>query len=297
MSSWSGKSQGNLLGYKIFVGTIRKFGLRFAYFILGFVAFYYFLFAKKSSRPILNYFRERLGQTKTQALKNLYRNYFIFGQILIDKIAILSGLKHKYSYNFEGENFLHQLVEEKTGGIIVNAHIGNFEIAGQLLERLNTKINVLMVDEEHAQIKDYLDNVMSDKKINIIPITKEYTHVLQIGQALTNKELIAMNGDRFVEKSKLVNINFLGKPANFPTGPFTLAARFQVPVIFAFALKESSKHYHFYATPPIHVKKYDDVALQDKEIKRMVELYVDKLEEMIEKYPLQWFNYYDFWSQ
>ena len=138
MPSWKGQSRGNVLGYKIFVLTLKHLGLSFAYFILVFVAFYFFLFSRKSYKSTYYYFRKILKYSKLKSVWSIYANYFVFGKILLDKVAILGGLKGKFSYNFDGEHHLRNMAKNKTGGIIVNAHIGNFEIAGQLLERLNS---------------------------------------------------------------------------------------------------------------------------------------------------------------
>lgn len=297
MPSWKGQSRGNVLGYKIFVFTLKHLGLSFAYFILRFVAFYYFLFSSSSSKPLYYYFNNILGYSRLKSRVSIYKNYFVFGQILLDKVAILGGLKGKFTYNFDGEHFLREMAKNQTGGIIVNAHIGNFEIAGQLLERLQTRINVLMLDAEHQQIKKYLSNVLVNKDVNIIPLQSDYSHIVPISEALINKELIAMAGDRFIEGSKVFKVNFMGEKALFPAGPFYLAARFGVPVTFAFAMKETRNHYHFYATKPQLVKKYKNPEEQDKEIKKYVEKYTIEFERILKKYPLQWFNYYPFWEK
>ncbi|MBU8893167.1 MAG: acyltransferase [Bacteroidales bacterium] len=296
MPSWKGQSRGNVLGYKIFVLSLKYLGLSFAYFILLFVAFYYFLFSRKSSKFTYFYFREILKYSWLKTKWSIYRNYFAFGQVLLDKVAILGGLKGKFSYNFDGEHYLRDMADNKTGGIIVNAHIGNFEIAGQLLERLNTKINVLMLDAEHQRIKNYLTDVLVNKDVNIIPIQNDYTHIVPISEALINKELIAMAGDRFIEESKVIEVDFMGQKALFPSGPFYLAARFGVPVTFAFAMKESKTHYHFFASPPEKVKRFSNPEEQEKELQKFVEKFAGEFERILKMYPMQWFNYYQFWK-
>ncbi len=296
MPSWKGQSRGNVLGYKIFVFTLKYLGLSFAYFILRIVAFYYFIFAKSSSKPLYFYFRNILQYSQLKSIISIYKNYYAFGQVLLDKVAILGGLKGKFTYNFDGEHHLREMANNKTGGIIVNAHIGNFEIAGQLLERLQTKINVLMLDAEHQQIKKYLSNVLVNKDVKIIPLQSDYSHIVPISEALINKELIAMAGDRYIENSKVFDTDFMGKKALLPAGPFYLAARFGVPVTFAFAMKESKTHYHFYATKPKYVKRFNNPEEQDKELKSFVEKYAQEFERILKKYPLQWFNYYQFWE-
>jgi predicted LPLAT superfamily acyltransferase len=188
------------------------------------------------------------------------------------------------------------MVSDGNGGILINAHVGNWEIAGQLLERLNTTIHVLMFDAEHRQISRYLDKVMTEKDMKVIIIREDMSHLNEIKDALSNKEIIAIAGDRFMPGNKVYEVDFMGKAAKFPAGPFSIAARFNVPVTFAFAMKESRTHYHFYATPLITVRKYRTLTERESYTREMVEKYAGELESKLRAYPLQWFNYYQFWS-
>jgi len=297
MPSWKGQSRGTVLGYKIFVFTLKYLGLSFAYFILLFVAFYFFLFSTSSSKEIYFYFRKIHKFSVIKSILGVYRNYYTFGQVLLDKFAILGELKGKFTYNFDGEHFLQQMANEKTGGIIITAHMGSFETAGQLLERINTRINLIMLDAEHQQIKKYVSDVLVNKGINIIAIQTDLSHIIPISNALINKELIAIAGDRFMNDSKVYKVDFLGKKAIFPSGPFYLAARFGVPVTYAFAMKESKTHYHFFASQPIYIPKMGNKEEQEKVLLQYVENYAKEFEKMVKQYPYQWFNYYPFWEK
>jgi len=297
MPSWKGQSRGTVLGYKIFVFTLKHLGLSFAYFILLFVAFYFFLFSTSSSKEIYFYFRKIHKFSVLKSILGVYRNYYTFGQVLLDKFAILGGLKGKFTYNFDGEHYLQQMANDKTGGIIITAHMGSFETAGQLLERINTRINLIMLDAEHQQIKKYVSDVLVNKGINIIAIQTDLSHIIPVSNALINKELIAIAGDRFMTESKVYKVDFLGKKAIFPSGPFYLAARFGVPVTYAFAMKESKTHYHFFASKPIYIPKMSNKEEQEKVLLQYVENYAKEFEKMVKRYPYQWFNYYPFWEK
>jgi len=104
MPSWKGQSRGTLLGYKIFVFTLKHLGLSFAYFILLFVAFYFFLFSTASSKEVYFYFRKIQKYSWLKSIWSIYLNYYTFGKVLLDKFAILGGLKGKFTYNFDGEH-------------------------------------------------------------------------------------------------------------------------------------------------------------------------------------------------
>ena len=69
----------------------------------------------------------------------------------------MAGFRSKFTFDFEGEDHLRKMASENTGCLLISAHIGNFEMAGHMLERLESRVNILMLDAEHQQIKNYLN--------------------------------------------------------------------------------------------------------------------------------------------
>ncbi len=289
MAQWQGKSRGTVLGYKIFVFFIKKVGINAAYLLLLFVAFYFFLFTPNNTRALYYYYRKRKKNSFLKSTFCIYKTYFVFGQTIIDKIAIASGLRDSYTYNFDGIEHLQQLIKEKQGGILISAHVGNFEIAERFFGELGTStINLVTVDAEHGPIKEYLDTVTEKPNVQQIYLKEDLSHIFEIHNALDRNELICFTGDRFVEGTKFLEEEFLGEKAKFPAGPFTLASRLKVPVMFVYVMKEGNKHYHLF-TIKAKVKTRDAQAL--------LKQYTENVESILEKYPLQWFNFYDFWGK
>lgn len=290
MNKWKGKSRGNILGYKIFVFCIKNLGVRSAYFVLYFVAAYYFLFLPQSNKNIFYYFRKRLGYSFWKSKISVYQSYLIFGKTIIDKTAIYAGLRNKFTYEFDGIENLKQLLAEKKGGVLISAHMGNFEIAEHFFSDidLDFQINLVTTDQEVTAIKEYMESVAVQKSTSkFIYIKEDMSHIFDINAALAKNELICFTGDRYFEGSKYLEAELLGKKAKFPAGPFLIASRLGVPVVFVYVMKEKNLHYHLYARVA-HVKKRDTEGV--------LNAYVHNLESMIEKYPLQWFNYFDFWD-
>ena len=292
MPSWQGKSKGTPLGYRIFVAVLRKGGLSPAYWLLRFVALYYFIFSRATSRAILDFFRHRMGMGPWTAWKKLYRNYYLFGQSLIDRVAVMSGAGQSLTFDFDGEQHLREITAMQRGGLLLSAHIGNWEIAGHLLKRLGTPIHIVMYDGEHQQIKQYLDSVTGQRNVSIIVIRDSLSHIYEISEALRKNELVCMHADRFLEGNKTLEATFLGKPALFPMGPFVLASKFKVPVCFVFALKETKLHYHFFSSP---VHEYKDLS-KETGMRMALEDFIMETEAKVRQYPEQWYNYYNFWK-
>lgn len=228
-----------------------------------------------------------------KSLSKSYQNNYRLGQTLIDKMVTMAGMKSRFTFHFDGEENLDKIVEMGKGGILLSAHAGNWEMAGQYLEKINTKINIVMFDGEHQNIKKYLDQ-LGEKSFNVITIKENMSHVYEMGAALAKNELICMHADRFLEGNKTVSLNFLGEEALFPAGPFLMSAGFNVPVCLVFAFKESDKHYHFYGSDIL--QRFNAESKKDF-AQRLAQQYVVDLENKIKEYPEQWFNYYDFWKK
>ena len=292
MSSWEGKSKGNKTGYQIFLWVLKRFGVLPAYFLLRLVVLYYFLFSWRSSRQIYSLYHRRLGYGRIASIFKIYRNYYLLGQSIIDKVVVMSGIKNNFTYNFDGEENLREIVSLKKGGVLLSAHIGNWDIAGHLFKRLDTPIHIVMFDGEQEKIKEYLASVTGKKSVNIIVIKNDLSHIYQISEALKNNELVCMHADRFLEGNKTFSADFLGEQARFPMGPFVLASTFKAPVSYVFAVKESNLHYHFFASS---VKNYEYLE-KEIQMQEMLLEFTREMETKVKRYPEQWFNYYDFWN-
>ncbi len=287
-NEWKGKSKGTVLGYKIFVFFIKNLGIRSAYFLLYFVAGYYCFFSKYSTKSIYYYYK-RLSYSKLKCIFSIYKSYYIFGQMIIDKVAISSGLGKNFTYDFDGGDKIKKVINQKKGGICISSHVGNFEIAGHFLSDIdnNRIVNLLTTDAEHLEIKTYLESVTLKSNIKFILVSDDFSHIFEIRSALERNEIICMTGDRYIKNSKYLTQVLLGKEARFPEGPFLLALKLKVPVLFVYVMKERNSHYHFYARNP---------NVRYKDVNELLKSYVKNLEWILSKYPFQWFNYFDFWN-
>ncbi|WP_299887298.1 lipid A biosynthesis acyltransferase [uncultured Lacinutrix sp.] len=289
-TQWKGKSRGTVFGYKIFVFFMKTFGLGSAYFILYFVAFYFCFFALESTKASYYYFRNRHKNSVFKAILNIYRSYYVFGQTILDKVAISSGMRNRFTYDFDGVDLIKEVLKQKRGGILISAHLGNFEIAEHFFGELEEKasISLLTTDTEHTAIKEYLDSVTNKPNVNLILIQEDLSHIFEINAALTRNEIVCITGDRYYDGSKFLKENLLGETAKFPAGPFMLASRLKVPVLFVYVMKETSKHYHLYAR---------QAQVKHRDAQGLLKEYTMSVTSMLKAYPLQWFNYFDFWRK
>jgi predicted LPLAT superfamily acyltransferase len=294
MTSWDGKSKGRVLGYRIFGWAIKHLGLNFAYFLLLFVSAYYVFASGKAFRSIYYYFHRRLGYGKVRSLICIFRNYYLFGQEIIDKTVVLGGFDHHLTFELEGKEHLREMQE---GGILISGHIGNWEIGGQALEFLGKKVNIVVFDSEKEAIRNYMSEVLTKRNVNVIVIRNDFSHMFKIKEALSNKEIVAFHGDRYIDSNKTVPISFLGEPALFPLGPWQIAGYFNKPVSYVFSIKETKRRYRFFASPMKMIPVTQNYRERDEILIPSMKDYVIELERMVRNYPLHWRNYYNFWEE
>lgn len=289
---WRGQTRGGVFGYAFFIFTIKHLGLRFAYGFLIFVIIHFAIFAPKASYHTFRYARHILKKSWLASVWFLLSNYYVFGQTLIDKLAINGGLQDKYHFEFTNYTSFLELLDGDTGVIMIGAHVGNWEIGAPFFDDYGKHINIVMYDAEHQQIKEVVEQQMRAKNYKIIPIEKEsISHVFKITEALAAKEYVCFQGDRHLNSDKVMTSPFLNKNAHFPAGPFLLASRMQVPVVFYFAMREQKRTYRF------HFFIADMTPIKGKHKEELLfEQYVIALEQIMQRYPKQWFNYYNFWN-
>ncbi|MDR1055413.1 MAG: acyltransferase [Prevotellaceae bacterium] len=292
-NEWKGKTRGGTFGYLFFIYLIKYLGINAAYAFLNIVIIHFVPFAPKATASVWYYARRILKLGLFDSVIFLFRNYYRLGQILIDKVAIISDQLDKYKFEFDNYEKFIGILGNDTGAIIIGAHIGNWEIGTPFFDDYSRKINIVLYDAEYEKIKKIIERNAFPISYKMIPVNNNnLEHVFNIKSALDNKEYVCFQGDRYVNKDKLLTCTFMGKQAKFPAGLFILASRVRVPVVFYFAMREPSRTYrfHFFAAQPVSHK------IGEKPEQLLLEQYVQVLESMVKKYPEQWFNYYKFWK-
>ncbi len=289
---WQGQSRGGKTGYQIFIFLIRHFGVGSAYALLAVVAFYFVLVAPKSTADIWRYARKILGYPVLKSALLVYRNYYSFGQSLIDKVAISAGMSDRFRFTFVGMENLKNAVAQHRGAVMMGAHFGNWAAGEPFFRDCGVRLNLVMFDNEHSDIKEVLEkNKDIDASFKIIPVNKDnLSHIFMITDALDKGELVCFLCDRYLRSENVIDAEFMGHPVQFPFGTFHVAARMRVPVIFFYVVRERGRRYRLSFTAaelPTSRKGAEAVLLSQ---------FISSLEGELKRHPEQWYNYYDFWG-
>ncbi len=131
--------------------------------------------------------------------------------------------------------------------------MGNWEVAGQLLERIDTPVNIVMREAEHEQIKALLDKVMVNRDIRVIPQKEDYSHLFLIDEALKKNEFVVLHGDRYTEGANTVSLSFMGKQPDFLQDHFTWPAKGECPSLLYIHSRKGKSIITFTPLPPRYI--------------------------------------------
>jgi predicted LPLAT superfamily acyltransferase len=250
------------------------------------------LFAHKGYISIYHFFHNRLGYGPLKSFINVYINHYTFGKVILDRFAVYSG--RKFHIEIEGYEYFKELSSRENGFLQLSSHVGNYELAGYSLNSEMKRFNALVFPGETVTVMKNREKVLSQNKIQMIPVESDFSHIFLINNALMNGEIVSIPGDRIFGSSKSAECTFFGKKAKFPLGPFAIAVEREVQAISVFVMKEGVTKYRIFVKP---VNLPEDANMNRREkMNALAQMFADNLESIIRRYPTQWFNYYEFWN-
>ena len=287
---WEGTTYGNGLMHRWLIKLLSIIDIRVIYVLAYIFAVTPTLF-KPGFRHAYHFFHERLGHSTLRSLWMAYKNHCLFAQAVIDKFAMYAG--HHFNIDLEGYDQFLDLAKKPDGFVQLSSHVGNYEIAGYSLVAEEKRFNALVFSGEKKEVMNNRQKLFNQANINMIPIKSDMSHLFEINAALANGETVSIPADRIWGSQKYVSVNFLGREAHLPIGPFRVVTSRGVDALTVNVMKTASNCYKIYVTPLL----YDKSAPRAKQIEDLANNYIKELERIVGMYPTQWYNYFDFWNQ
>lgn len=249
----------------------------------------YILVAKAGRSGIYAYWRHR-GASRMRSLVGVWQNYCAFGKVILDRFAAYAG--RRVEVRTEGLEILQQLDAQPGGYMVLSSHVGNQEMAGYTMQA-QKPMHVLIFMGDTATVNDHRAAAFAQMGLHLLPLEADGSHVLKMHEVLSNGEVLSIHGDRLFADSRLLMTPILGAEAPFPEGPYRVAVAEGVPVLTMFMMREKAGHYTLY------VRQLSDGHYQatDRRAKaqELLRAYVAATEEILSRYPSQWFHFYRFW--
>lgn len=290
-NEWSGKTDGMPWMQRSLIGMFRILPIQAMYGMMAMIVPFYMIFNRKGYNSTYTFFRKHFQYGRLKSFRKVYANHFRFGQVILDRFGVYAG--KKYNFSVEGQELLDELESHPEGFVLLSSHVGNYEIAGYSLKPKTKRFNALVFAGETATVMENRRRMLSQNNMNMIPVMADMSHLFALNTAIDNGEIVSMPADRIFGSQKASECTFFGETARFPLGAFALSAQKNVPVLAIFIMKESTRKYHAY------VRKImcDRSAKIREQMSQLAQNFAETLEEIVRKYPTQWFNYFDFWKQ
>lgn len=273
---------------------VARMGAAPVYFLMDFAIPFYIIFGGKGRRAIWRFYRKHLKYGFLRSAMQVFRCYHCFGKVVVDKFAFYAGATGKYVLEGGEDQPKSEIFSSAFGSVIASAHIGNFESLGALLRQDVKQMYCLVFAGERKDVLESRTRAMQGTHVNLIPVGDGMDYLFSMYSALSSGGVLLLTADRAVGSGRTVRCRFLGKDAYISAGPFEIAARMKVPLYTAFAMMTGYCRYRLY------MEKIDfpqHAADKTETVRMMAEQYCSRLEDMVRKYPEQWFNFYDFWNE
>lgn len=305
---WSKRQeQGTILGIKLMLAVYSVLGRAVFNQILKVVIGYYHLTgkeAKQASQLYLNQLKKYAQENSLHLPAKLdsYHHLLSFGHTMLDKLAAWKGDFSVDNLTIHGQEHFQSMVEQQQGVVLLGSHLGNIELCRALGRRhADVKINALVFTEHAERFNRVMKAVNPNSELNLIQVSSmgPDTAIL-LQQKIEQGEWVVIVGDRTStsKESRSVWANFLGQAAPFPQGPFMLASVLKAPVYLLFGLRDDSrKKPHF----NVYFEHFSDQVVLPRQTRQqalaqVVQDYANRLEHYTLQAPLQWYNFFNFWT-
>ena len=167
------------------------------------------------------------------------------------------------------------------GLIFVTAHLGSFEVGTAAMKDRVSAMHVVFMRDPFAVFERYRAAVRRTLGVVEAPIDDGMQTWMRLREALERGEVVLMQADRTMGKQRSLRAPFLGGHADFPVGPFQLAAMTGALVLPVFAILRADGLVDIEIDEPIETP--DGESIPDG-VRRGAE----SIERRVRKYPDQW---------
>jgi predicted LPLAT superfamily acyltransferase len=263
----------------------------------------WYMVTRPAARAASSDYLRRLANSEQVILKpgvvSVFRHFACFAESILDKMLLWRGLYRTEQVKFVGKQLIMAQVAVQTGGLLICCHLGNSELGRFLSKQLPGFKLTVLIHTKHAQrFNRLLAQLDPESQVDLMQVTElSPATAIVLAEKLAQGEFIAIAGDRIPVSAnpRVALAEFLGTAAPFPVGPYILANLFHCPVYLMFCRS-------YGGAAEIHFELFHEVIKlprigRDQALARVAGEYARRLEHFCRRAPLQWFNFYDFWSQ
>ncbi len=275
-------TSGRLLGSPLFILVARI------------IAFTYFCCPGRRRESLRLYNALYPQRSRLYHLWCVFNQFQSFTTIHVDRFLTSRGRVPRLTS--EGEELL---ARSPSGAILLMSHLGNWEMAAQMLKQRKKDVEMLlyMGVKEKEGVEALQKEQLRQAGIRIIGVRQEggspFAAIEGI-RCLQNGGLVSMTGDILWQKGqRRVKVDFLGHEVRLPEAPYVFALVSGAPLFAFFAFRTGTNSYHCSLQGPITVRPGSRTD-REAAIAGAAGQYAVLLEQALRDHPCQWYHFEPF---
>lgn len=281
------------LTYKYLTSASKRVGHWLFHTVAWWIATGYYILIPARTKIGVDFYKALYPEKSfLYCMRCAWKQYHNFTNVFFDRFIL-----HDFddiSYTSEGWKYIEAAANEKTGGIVLMSHIGNWEVAAHLLKRGGLKMLLYMGIKEKEQLERTQKESLEKSGLKIIAVMRDQASPFDLIEGvnfLKHGGLVSLTGDRIWRgDQRNIKVNFLGHEAQLPETPYIFAMLSGAPLFFFFAFRTGEKQYHFSISKPMYIRNVS--RSRRKEVfQKTAQEYADAMEKSVRKYPYEWFHF------
>ena len=296
-AQWSSRSVGKRWHRAFFALLIRIGGRRLAYALMYVVCVWYVLFRPFVRRCCRYYLLRRFPEVRNPLVRlwHDYRRAVALGGALIDRGSYGILGPRALNLDFPEGPRLAELIEEGRGLIILNSHVGCWQVAMSALGHLRTSVSIVMHHGAADIDPRWFQCAGRQVPFSIIDPAQDMGGILQMIAALEQKQVLGLMADRvFGSDPNTLQAGLLGSGVCFPVSPYRLASMQGTPIAVVFSFKTGFSTYRIQIARVIRVPA--GLGRSNTAYAPYLQQFVEALEDFVSAHPWQFLNFHDMWQ-
>lgn len=224
----------------------------------------------------------RLERAVWGVFQNAAKNYFD-----LVRLPRLDLSRFDHILTIHGWHHFAEALARRRGLILVTAHLGNFDLAAQVLAARSIPLTILIEPLRPYRLNRLVTSLRASQGLTFLPVGR--ASLRQMVGALRRGEIVALACDRDIQRNGTW-LEFFGEEARLPMGAVSLAMRTGALILPAFSVRQGDDRVAIHLEPAFDPREEGEG--EEQGMKRLISY----IEKYVRRYPEQWVVFEPIWS-
>jgi len=287
----------NMFWLRVMTWISLKLGRPAARAVLYGIAAYFMVFAPTARHMSRSYLQRVLRLTPPAEVgwRHLFRHFLSFASVIHDRVYLVNDRFDLFDIRVHNNELIDDIVASGQGVFLIGAHMGSFEVLRAIgRKQPGLRVAMVMYEENARKINAALSAINPAAQQDIVSLGHADS-MLRVHELIEAGSVVGMLADRCLNNDTTRPVRFLGEPAEFPVGPFRMAAILRRPALFMVGLYGGGNRYDIHFET---LADFSDIPAGGREaaVQAAMARYAMLLEQHCRTAPYNWFNFFNFWQ-